>query len=105
MALKLIKRPDWPGAEMLRAELLRLWIDNCVSEALPAGMAHGPILNALSNPAVSLGLGSVALLGPGRPLIKDGILSLIRCHIAEPPCIMMLCMLATENHGSLGIVV
>ena len=43
-----------------------------------AGMAHGPILNALSNPTVSLGLGTVALLGPGRPLIKDGIMSLIR---------------------------
>lgn len=41
-------------------------------------MAHGPILNALANPTVSLGLGSVALLGPGRPLIKDGLLSLIR---------------------------
>ena len=41
-------------------------------------MAHGPFLNALSNPTVSLGLGTVALLGPGRPLIKDGIISLIR---------------------------
>jgi len=49
-----------------------------MSWLLCAGMAHGPILNALSNPTVSLGLGSVALLGPGRPLIKDGLLSLIR---------------------------
>lgn len=49
-----------------------------MSWLLCAGMAHGPILTALSNPTVSLGLGSVALLGPGRPLIKDGLLSLIR---------------------------
>jgi len=41
-------------------------------------MAHGPILDALANPAVSLTLGSVALLGPGRPLIKDGLVSLVR---------------------------
>ena len=43
-------------------------------------MAHGPLLNALANPAVSLTLGSVALLGPGRPLIRDGLGSLIRCE-------------------------
>ena len=42
-------------------------------------MAHGPLLTALANPAVSLTLGSVALLGPGRPLIRDGLTSLARC--------------------------
>ncbi|CAL8460709.1 g240 [Coccomyxa elongata] len=42
------------------------------------GLAHGPLLNALANPTVSLALGSVALLGPGRPLIKDGLVSLAR---------------------------
>ena len=60
-----------------------------MSWLLCAGMAHGPILNALSNPTVSLGLGSVALLGPGRPLIKDGLLSLIR------QAILRLCTCAT----------
>ena len=42
------------------------------------GAAHGPLLNALSSPAVSVTLGSVALLGPGRPLIRDGLESLLR---------------------------
>ncbi len=42
------------------------------------GLAHGPILDALANPTVSLALGTVALLGPGRPLIKEGLLSLFR---------------------------
>lgn len=42
------------------------------------GLAHGPVLNALANPSVSLVLGSVALLGPGRPLIQDGLVSLAR---------------------------
>jgi Cu2+-exporting ATPase len=42
------------------------------------GLAHGPIMEALANPAVSLVLGSVALLGPGRPLIMEGLASLFR---------------------------
>lgn len=42
------------------------------------GVAHGPLLSALANPAVSVTLGSVALLGPGRPLIRDGLESLLR---------------------------
>lgn len=34
---------------------------------------------ALGNPWVSGVLGALALLGPGRPLLVDGALSLVRC--------------------------
>lgn len=54
------------------------------------GLAHGPLLTALANPIVSLALGSVALLGPGRPLIQDGILSLSRC--LPLPCWQLCCL-------------
>ena len=60
-------------------------------------LAHGTMMNAMSNPWVSGMLGGFALLGPGRALVKDGALSLYRCvtnktfpghadiaHIGEP---------------------
>ena len=42
-------------------------------------IAHAPIMTITSNPVVSACLGAFALLGPGRPLVTDGALSLIRC--------------------------
>lgn len=41
-------------------------------------MAHGAMMNMMSNPWVSGMLGAFALLGPGRTLIKDGAVSLYR---------------------------
>ncbi|PRW05833.1 copper-transporting ATPase chloroplastic [Chlorella sorokiniana] len=40
--------------------------------------AHTEFMHALGNPWVSGALGALALLGPGRPLLVDGALSLVR---------------------------
>ncbi len=40
--------------------------------------AHTPLMHALGTPAVSAGLGAVALLGPGRKLLASGIEALLR---------------------------
>lgn len=41
-------------------------------------LAHGAVMNLMSNPWVSGLLGGFALLGPGRNLVKDGAVSLYR---------------------------
>ncbi len=43
-------------------------------------LLHHPaeFMHALGNPWVSGVLGALALLGPGRPLLVDGALSLVR---------------------------
>ena len=41
-------------------------------------LAHGALMNMMSNPWVSGVLGGFALLGPGRNLVKDGAVSLYR---------------------------
>lgn len=40
--------------------------------------AHTPFLHALGSPAASATLGALALLGPGRSILVNGVLSLIR---------------------------
>lgn len=40
--------------------------------------AHTPFLHALGSPAASATLGALALLGPGRSILINGVLSLIR---------------------------
>ncbi len=72
------------------------------------GLAHGPLLNALANPTVSLALGSVALLGPGRPLIKDGLVSLARSASLDHEFFQSTCQCSCPpvylSYRSLGLL-
>ncbi len=47
----------------------------CVSRQL----AHSPLLHAMGSPVASATLGTLALLGPGRKILVDGVLALVRC--------------------------
>ena len=49
-------------------------VDPSSSTATPSA----EFMHALGNPWVSGVLGALALLGPGRPLLVDGALSLVR---------------------------
>ena len=59
--------------------------------------AHTGFMGALSNPAISGVLGAAALLGPGRLLLKDGALSLIR---GTPNMNSLIALGATTSFGA-----
>lgn len=59
--------------------------------------AHTGFLGALGNPAISGVLGAAALLGPGRPLLKDGALGLIR---GTPNMNSLIALGATTSFGA-----
>ena len=42
-------------------------------------LAHSPLLHAMGSPVASAPLGALALLGPGRKILVDGVLALVRC--------------------------
>jgi len=59
--------------------------------------AHTGFMGALGNPAFSGVLGAAALLGPGRPLLKDGALGLIR---GTPNMNSLIALGATTSFGA-----
>ena len=48
-------------------------------------LAHAPLLHAMGSPVASAALGALALIGPGRKILVDGILSLVRCAASLQP--------------------
>lgn len=105
------------------AELAAGTVDLCIAWALVAlccthhmghvlhmmglhQFAHAPVLHSLGSPLASAGLGALALAGPGRAILLDGTMSLIRqdamdTHVpvgGESPCTLSITRLRSSSN-------